>query len=186
MKPINPAYKGTQQEFYAAANLGWQNYQASLADFTSFKAKYTTEFGTDAVAELLIAKNIPDAQSRGSVPESLRIELEATAGLCLHNFQILKSYIADAFPEGQHKTMLDAAGARFYTKASNENWTAMQSMLDASAQFIMDHATDLSQGGNNMPQRFLQNSISIKPLFKQTMLRLLQQSRGAPAERVIK
>jgi hypothetical protein len=154
MKKINPAYKCTQQEFYAVANLAWQNYQANLADFTAFKAKYTTELGTEAVADLLAAKNIPDAQSRSSVPESLRIELSATARLCLYNFQMLKSYIADAFPEVQQKAMLEAAGSKFYPKASNKSWTAMQSMLDAAKQFITDHTADLEQGGNNMQATF--------------------------------
>ena len=172
-------YPCTQQEFYTAANLAWQNYQTNLADFTAFKGKYTIEFGTEAVADLLVAKNIPDAQSRSSVPESLRIEMAATAGLCLHNFQMLKSYIADAFPEGQQKTMLEAAGSKFYLKASNESWTAMQSMLDAGAQFITDHATELSQGGNNMPATFASKFNLDKTTFQTNYAAFIAAEQGS-------
>src|SRR3954467_15938279 len=101
-------YNCTQQEFYAAANLGWQNYLDNVGDFTAHKAKYTPQLGNDAIAELLAAKNIPDAQARGSVPEALRVQLTQAAGVCLNNWQILKSYIADAFPEELQKVMLEA------------------------------------------------------------------------------
>src|SRR5438045_5981680 len=68
---INPNYRCTQQQLYALANLGWQNYLDNLADFTNHKAKYTEEFGTNAIAAVLAAKNLPDIQVRGSVPESI-------------------------------------------------------------------------------------------------------------------
>jgi hypothetical protein len=153
MKP-SIAYRGTQQEFYAAANLGWQNYQDNLTDFTSFKGKYTSEFGANAVAALLEAKKIPDQQTRGAVPESLRIELAQDAKICLDNWQRLKSYISDAFSETHQKSMREAAGSKYYRKASNEGWAETQSLLTAAAQFITDNIAILEQDGENMPAAF--------------------------------
>src|SRR3954452_19349297 len=133
---MNPAYKCTQQEFYAAAKLGWQNYRDNLPDFTDHKAKYTTAFGEDALNALLAAKDLPDDQARDSVPETWRIQLSQAANVCLDDWQILKSYITEAFPAQEQKTRLDAAGIKYYRKAANRGWTEMQSLLDLAAKII--------------------------------------------------
>src|SRR3954451_21512346 len=151
---VSPLYYCTQQELYAAANLAWQNYQANLTDFTGHKGKYTAIYGDDAVAALLEAKALPDDQSRSSLAEALRIQLAQASDVCLNNWQSLKSYIADAFPVDMQKTKLDAAGAKYYRGAANENWMQMQSLLGTANKFITDNTTILSQGGNNMPATF--------------------------------
>src|SRR5689334_1245610 len=135
---MNPAYKCSQQEFYAAAKLGWQNYRDNLLDFTNHKAKYTAAFGDDALNALLAAKNLPDDQARDSVSETLRVQLTQVADVCLADWQVLKSYILEAFAEEEQKTRLEAAGAKYYRKAANKGWTEMQALLDLATRFITD------------------------------------------------
>src|SRR5205085_10659403 len=93
-------------------------------------------------------------QARGSVSETLRVQLAQAAHTCLDNWQKLKSYIADAFPEELQKTMLEAAGAKYYRQAAKEGWTQMQSLLTSGSIFIHDNTETLLQNGNNMPAAF--------------------------------
>jgi hypothetical protein len=151
---VNPNYKCTQQQLYAVANLGWQNYLDNLADFTNHKAKYTEEFGTNEIAAVLAAKKLPDIQARGSVPESIRIELTEAAAVCADNWRKLKTYINDAFSEAQQKPKLQSAGSKFYKRASSEGWEQMNSMLTSASQFIENNLESLLQAGTNMPATF--------------------------------
>ena len=176
---MNPTYKCTQQELYAAANLGWQNYLDNVGDFTAHKAKYTPQLANDALAALLAAKNIPDAETRGSVPEALRIQLEQAGDVCLNNWQILKSYIADAFPEELQKVMLEAAGAKYYRKARNEGWTEMESLLSTAVQFMSDNEDALSQSGNNMPAAFPTKFSTDKTTFETAYASFIAAEQGS-------
>ncbi len=175
---FNPSYKCTQQQLYAVANLGWQNYLDNLADFTNHKAKYTGEFGTNAIAAVLAAKNLPNAQTRGSVPESIRIQLLEAAAACGDNWQKLKSYIMDAFPLSQQKPMLEAAGSKFYQKASSAGWEQMQSMLTSASQFINDNGNSLLQEGTNMPAAFPAKFETDKTVFETKYTEFLSAQQG--------
>ncbi len=175
---FNPSYKCTQQQLYAVANLGWQNYLDNLADFTNHKAKYTGEFGTNAIATVLAAKSLPDAQARGSVPESIRVQLTEAAAACADNWQKLKSYIIDAYPLSQQKPMLAAAGSKFYKKASTTGWEQMHSMLTSASQFINDNSEILLQEGTNMPAAFPAKFETNKAAFETKYTAFLSAQQG--------
>ena len=175
---FNPSYKCTQQQLYAVGNLGWQNYLDNLADFTNHKAKYTGEFGTNAIATVLAAKSLPDAQARGSVPESIRVQLTEAAAACADNWQKLKSYIIDAYPLSQQKPMLAAAGSKFYKKASTTGWEQMHSMLTSASQFINDNSEILLQEGTNMPAAFPAKFETNKAAFETKYTAFLSAQQG--------
>ncbi len=175
---FNPSYKCTQQQLYAVANLGWQNYLDNLADFTNHKAKYAGEFGTNAIAAVLAAKSLPDAQARGSVPESIRVQLTEAAAACADNWQKLKSYIIDAYPLSQQKPMLAAAGSKFYKKASTTGWEQMHSMLTSASQFIDDNSEILLQEGTNMPAAFPAKFETDKAAFETKYTAFLSAQQG--------
>lgn len=171
-------YKCTQQQLYAVANLGWQNYLDNLTDFTNYKAKYTAALGNDAIAAVLAAKNLPNEQARGSVPESLRIQVVQAGLICLDNWQKLKGYINEAFP-GMQKPKLQAAGSAYYRQASNEGWEQMQSMLTSASTFIVDNSPALSQGGDNMPAAFPAKFEADKTDFESKYTAYLNASLGS-------
>src|SRR6266487_334914 len=175
---LNPSYNCSQQQLYAVANLGWQNYFDNLANFTNHKAKYTQEFGADAIAGVLEAKNLPDALARDSVPQAIRIKLSEAAVACADNWQKLKSYISDAFPLSQQKPMLEAAGSKFYKKASTQGWGQMQSMLTSASQFIDENAEALLQEGTNMPAPFPAKFETDKAAFETRYAAFLSAQQG--------
>ena len=116
---IQRNYNCTQQELYEVARLGWKNYKHNLTDFSNYKATYTETFGDAAITVLLAAQKLPDGNALGSLSETLRIQLEDAANVCLGNWQKLKSYIGNAYPGKEQKSMLEAAGLKYYQGSSN-------------------------------------------------------------------
>ena len=159
-------YKCTQQELYEVANLAWRNYSDNLACFTNHKARYTAALADAAVEAIRAARNLPEGQSNSAGSETLRIQLEQAVDTCLNNWQILKSYIADAFLVEEQKPMLEAAGSGYYRQASGKSWPQMQSLLSSASKFITDHAETLAQGGNNMPATFPTKFATDKAVFQ--------------------
>jgi hypothetical protein len=62
-------------------------------------------------------------------------------------------YIIKAFEESLVKTMLDAAGATLYARASLDNWSAVRSLIDTANIFIASNLAELTANGN-MPADF--------------------------------
>jgi hypothetical protein len=163
---IQSNYNCTQQELYEVAKVGWRNYKNSLADFTNHKGKYTPALADEALGAILAAQNLPDGQAWGAGSETLRIQLEQAVDTCLNNWQILKSYITDAFLVEEQKPMLEAAGSKYYTSASGKSWPQMQSLLISASKFINDNSEALSRGGNNMPATFPTKFATDKAVFQ--------------------
>ena len=63
---IKNMYTCALQVLYAVAIMVWQNYQDNLAAFTAHKAKYAKQFGDDALAAAIAAKDMPDDQARSA------------------------------------------------------------------------------------------------------------------------
>lgn len=181
MSNTNPAYSTTQQQLYLVTEMAWGNYKDNLADFAAFKGKYTAQLATDALAEVAAAKAIPDNQTRGAVPETMRLQLLPLAEVCLFNFQKLKSYIEEVYEDGEEKPMLDAAGSQYYRAASREGWEQMGSLLTASAKFLTDHATTLEAGGQNMPTAFVAEYNTAKTAFETKYSEFLKTAQATPA-----
>jgi hypothetical protein len=165
MAHIKPLYKCSQQNLYIAADLGWNNYSDNLASFTSFKGKYKAVYGTNAISEMLAAKALPDNNSRHSIPESQRIILDSLANTCLYNWNMLKSYIEEAYPTDTKKTMIRSAGGDYYKKAKNHNWSEVDIMNESAITFMNKYASELEMGGDNMPATFIAQYVNGKTAF---------------------
>lgn len=176
---VLPTYKCTQQELYAVCLLGWQNYLNQQADFAAYKARYTPKLGTDAIADVLNAKNLPDSVARIAVPESTRVQMKQLANVCLDNWQRLKGYILEAFEKPQQKSKLEAAGAKNYKAASHDRWEKMQALLTSAELFITDNTTVLEMGGENMPTTFPAQFSADKTAFEDQYTTYLLQSQDS-------
>ena len=150
---IKPSYNCSQQELYTACRLGWQSCQQYLTDFEKLKARYKLSFIADNLKEVEAASNLKDNQARGQNSEVFRINLEEAATECLANWQKLKRYIADAFPENVQKPMTEAAGQDYYLPASQDNWDSCSGLLKSGSIFIKENFATLTDK-ENMPDVF--------------------------------
>lgn len=175
---IRNLYNCAQQALYAAAKLGWENYQAYLKDFTALKGKYTKKYGDDALAAVEAAEALPDDQARSAVPENNRVMVKDLAVQCMELWQQLKSYINDAYPKNQRKPMLEAAGAKHYYGASNNSWEAVAALVNSGDAFIQEHTEALSKEGDNMPEDFPATFTAAKDAFKTQYATYLLSAQG--------
>jgi len=180
MAHVNPLYKCSQQNLYIAATMGWANYSDNQVSFKDFKGKYTPAYGTNALAEILAAKALPDSSSRNSIPETLRDTLVPLADTCLYNWNMLKSYIQEVYEGGTEKTMIRAAGGDYYKKARKYDWSEVDMMNQAATYFIADHTTELQKGTDNMPATFVAKYASGKTAYDAVYQKYLkaQQTTG--------
>ena len=147
-------YNCTQPELYSTVRLMLSNYTANLADFTGYKAKYTAPFGAALATAVDSAEALPDKETRDAVAETLRTELVTLNAKCCDNWQRLKGYITEVFTPESLKTNLDAAGARNYSDALNQNWEKAVEMNVQANAFIAANTVKLDGGGLNMPAGF--------------------------------
>ena len=146
-------YNCTEQELYTICETGWNSVSQYLPRFTSFKAKYDAPFVTAKQAAILAARIMPDEQQRNAQYETANVNLKKQGRTCCDKWQMLKRYIADAFPADQQKPMLEAAGYNYYDKASNNNWDSVKGLMTSGSTFITATLTDLL-ANNNMPATF--------------------------------
>lgn len=147
-----PRYNCTQAELYAICFIMWKSYGDNQLDFETFKTIYTAQFGTDALAEIEAAKNLPDFQARNEASETAYINMGTTAKQALKAWRSLRSYIKSGFPENLQKPQIEAAGEAHYMKALNRNWSETELMLTSAINYIGDHTAALTSGG--MPAGF--------------------------------
>lgn len=158
-------YKCTQQELYTAANQGWTSYSTYLTNFSEFKGKYDAQLATTAKAAIAAAQLIPNRQARGAKAETDHIDLTLKADTCLQEWQKLKRYITDAFPEAYHKTNFNAAGMPYYAKAAAYNWDAIQELLNAATIYITANKPALL-ANQNMPDPYADNFENLKTEYQ--------------------
>lgn len=185
---VEENYRCKQSELYAVARMGWENYVDDLPAFSGFKGKYDANTAIAAIAALTAARALPDEQSRNAEQERSRIQLEALAKRCLNNWQGLKLYIRDTYPESERKPLLEAAGADFYDAAANQDWAAMISLLGASLLFINSNQTALENGGQNMPAGFVATYTNDKDKWEAkyaTFLDLKEVSKEETAAKIL-
>ena len=165
---VKTTYKCTQQELYAVARLGWNSATAYLDQFTAFKPKYVSTFITDRLSEIDAAEAQPDSDQRSEDSKTLRVTLTSNAADCLGNWQKLKRYIIEAYPQSQQQIKLDAAGQAYYRKAAQDDWNAVKSLLNDGNTFITTNITDLT-ANENMPPSFATTFSTAKTDFEGTL-----------------
>ena len=175
---VKPTYNCSQQELYTACRLGWQSCEQHLTDFINLKARYNATFIKDRLKEVEITASLKDDQARGEQSEVLRINLQDIATICLANWQKLKRYIADAFPDAEQKPRLESAGQSYYLPASQNNWDSMRGLLTNGNTFIEDNFSSLS-ANENMPDLFKGNFLDGKNKFEKLHQDFLDSEESA-------
>lgn len=150
---IQKTYNCSQSELYTIATLGWNSCSQHLAQFTGFSPKYIASFITDQLDAVQVAKNLPGEAERNYDANIHHIQLSQEAKSCRDLYQRLKRCIIAAYPPEQQQASLNAAGQEFFTKASANNWAAVESLNTAAVNFTTDHTTQL-QNNDNMPPSF--------------------------------
>ena len=160
-----PNYHCTQQELYTILETAWNNCKREQLRFATFKAKYTIPYIDGKLLDVITTKEIPDEQARNEAAETARIHLSAAGILCLNKWQLLKRYIADAFPKELQKPKLESAGSDYYLKASQENWDSLSGLLTSAMQFINTNLAALT-AADNMPPAFQTEFQTLKSDFE--------------------
>lgn len=150
-RPVNQ-YPCSQADLYAVCRIGWNSYIENQADFEAFNTLYTVVFGTDALAEIEAAVNLPGFQERDEAGETFHIEMKKAHASSLTKWKSLRSYIKHAYPTELHKPKIESAGYDHYPKAANFNWAETQLLLVAGQHFLDNNSVDLTTGG--MPASF--------------------------------
>lgn len=161
---VRPVYPCPQQELYTIARTGWRSMLTYQSTFGLYKPKYTLVYAQERIDEVDAAADLPDDQARGSESEELRIQLLQSAKVCLNSFQTLKRYIADAYPPELHKPNNEAAGQKYYEKASNNNWDSVKGLVTSGYNYLKQHQTQLGSN-DNMPSAFLTEFDNAKKAF---------------------
>jgi hypothetical protein len=147
-------YNCSQQELYNACRFGWQLCQLNLTTFQKFKPKYTEGYVAEQLAAIEAADVLPDDKARYAAAEAMRVRMLRSKDAVLAQFQILCSYIEDAFSPDIQPMMLKAAGEPFYAKAQAANWSSVTGLLSAAIPFMEEYKADL-MAQNNMPEAFI-------------------------------
>ena len=153
MKENKRPYGVTQEILYTLCMLAWKLCSEYLPKFTSLKAFYTEAFIADAQQAVRDAKQLPTSNQTKTFCKNARIKLSASTRQMLLSWKMLKGYIITAFDEREVKSMLEAAGASYYQKASVDNWTAVRTLIDEATIFIAEHLAELT-ANDNMPADF--------------------------------
>ena len=143
----------TKELLYTVCTACWNNCSNNLTAFTNFKALYTPQYVTDALQAVQDAQALPDSVAAIAARKAARVQLIQASDGVKACFQALKMYIAQAYTKDMVPSMLDAAGFRFYKKASANNWSAFRSLIDAANNFITANLDQLT-ANNNMPATF--------------------------------
>jgi len=167
-------YRCSQQELYSCCLLGWTSCSENLAAFTAFKSKYDLAFVTTQLASVDDAKRLKGNQARSAQSETYRIELVALADQCRSNWQSLKRYIVEAFAPEMQKPQLEAAGQEYYTKATQNNWEAIESLNNFGETYIADNEAILASAGY-MPLTFKPDFVAACTAFTAKHLQFMNQ-----------
>src|SRR5262245_28053731 len=131
-------YRCSQSDLYEVARVGWNECSSRLSDFTAFKSLYTTTYVTARLTEIDTAEGMSDSTQRTEDSRLTRIKLKDKATEALNSWQILKRYIVQAYLSSDNllSIKLDVAGQKYYQKATNNDWGATLSLLNAGDTFI--------------------------------------------------
>jgi len=142
-----------QEVLYLVCMAGWNLCAEFLSNFTAFRAVYTPAFISDAIQAVQNAKALTPSRKTMGDRKLARIACANAAKLIQTDWQRLKAYISNAFPKDQVKARLEVAGASLYKKVTDNNWSAVHSLIDAANNFIADNLDALTANGN-MPVDF--------------------------------
>jgi len=150
---IKAKYKSSEVEMYAIGELAFNNLTADLAPFAAKKAKYTAPFVTGLRGLRTDAMALPDEEQRNGVHQILKNQLPGVLTPVKDNFNDLKGYIRDAWPDEDPKPRYEAAGLVKYNAIGDDNWENVPGLNESMTQFITDNNATLDTPGG-MPATF--------------------------------
>lgn len=149
-------YECTPDELYITCRMGWQSCLDHLDKFSAFSSKYNERYVKACEEAIDTACKLQVTQSR-----NYRARLIEKAELALSNWERLKRYIINTFPEAEVPKLLKAAGEEYYEKAAAYDWDNLKELLNAGCGFIKKHGKKL-KANKNMPGMFQKICVSIK------------------------
>lgn len=151
---VNSNYNSTELELYAIAELGYNNLEEDLAAFAAKNTKYDATFLAALRQTRTDAKALPDEEARNVTHQVLRNKLvKDFLPPVLDNFNDLKGYIKDGWPNEDPEPRFEAAGGTKYAKAATKDWENVVGLNDSMKKFITDNAAILETPGG-MPDSF--------------------------------
>lgn len=186
MSPLNPdrpvsEYNTAEQDLYTGIEMVWTSYAEYLTDFEAWKTTYSSTNGTDALAALEAAKDLPSEALRDELHTTLQKELGPLSDDCLIIWKQLESYIRDSFPPLVYQDKLNAAGYVYYSGASAKNWEDVQGLMNDGELFIAANTAELTTGG--MPGTFAADFTTAKDAFDAKHAEFLQAEETAKVQR---
>lgn len=178
-------YPCSQLELYTAATLIWSSCSQHLTNFEDFKSKYRPSLIAQEQADIQRAKALPDYQARNEATETLGIQLAEKAATVRNEWQKLKRYIEEAWPENLQKPKLEAAGQTLYKKAGADNWPSVLGLSTAGENFIRENLATLINDGympDAFPTRFFESAHAFSENYQQFLDSKENESIGAAAK----
>ncbi len=172
------SFKCTQQELYLAVPLAWALCRKNLSRFSKLKGFYTEGYINDRLAEVEVAKAIPNYKTRKDEPSLNRVYLDEAIVACCDHFLMLKSLIASAYRVDLLEGRYDAAGSTYFAKAEQGNEGAMNDLNDSALKFVQNNEADL-KANNNMSATFLADYNEVVEQYKTYRLAYTESSSTA-------
>ena len=148
------SFNCTQQELYLIVPLAWALCRKNLAHFAKYFGYYTEGYVNDRIAEVAVAKAIPNYYSRKDEPSTKRVLLDAAIADCCHYFLFLEAMIAKTYRAEMLEAKYQSAGTAYFDKAEQGNEGALNDLNDSAIKFMVANAVDL-KADNNMTDAFM-------------------------------
>ena len=132
---------------YAIGKMGIDNLKADIALFAAKKAKYTLIFVNGLYDLRTAAMGLPDEEARNGVHQILKNQLPGLVTPVRDNFNDLKGYIRDGWPDEDPQPRYEAAGLVKYNNIGTNNWENVVGLNESMIQFIADNTATLTLPG---------------------------------------
>lgn len=152
MTKVEPAFKGSEEDFTLVTGLICHFCLTKIAEFAALKAKYTPEMIQGILDSLQKAASMPNLQQRQSTSTALRAVLVNTGAVSCTNYLTLASYIESSFSADKMESMKKLAGGAYLNDARKNNWSSVSTMNKMMLTFIDTYSDDLTNG--DMPADF--------------------------------
>jgi hypothetical protein len=169
--------------------LGIQNLCSSgeehQATLFNKKTIYSAAYFKQWQAEVLIARDLPDAISNSDKSKTARNTLVEQKNELLGEYQCFKSFVEELFDKKLWSDKLDLAGQGFYKAASAQDWTGLDNLMTKSTNFITENEAQLLAKGG-MPPDFKDNYAQVVTDTRAMRNAFIQKKQGVGTSNLTK
>ncbi|MEP7169399.1 MAG: carboxypeptidase-like regulatory domain-containing protein, partial [Bacteroidota bacterium] len=159
-----------------------QNAKNNRVKLNSYKNKFNDQFFEDFIAMIEAAQALPGEQARAIEHESLRVDLTGFSRTSHKQWQMLKGYIEEAFPEDKWIMNFDSAGWQYYDSTS---WDAVSEMNNMAVSYLNLNQTKLETDGYMNPS-FISETTLASETFSNGLQAFLLAEENARAGTILK